>query len=94
MEEDALIKIVRVALLGGLADTLIGTLTVAEMLLYTAELKRPMTEQITKKKEAVDALLEDLGLTPCKDTLIGDAMHRGISGGQARVLAMLRSYGL
>eukprot|EP00884_Botryococcus_braunii_P006506 jgi/Botrbrau1/15857/Bobra.40_1s0041.1 len=65
-------------------DTLIGTLTVSEMLLYTAELKRPMTEKIAKKKEAVGALLEDLGLTPCKDTLIGDAMHRGISGGQAK----------
>jgi hypothetical protein len=51
--------------------------------MYTAELKRPMSEKISKKKEAVGALLEDLGLTPCKDTLIGDSMHRGISGGQA-----------
>lgn len=66
----------------GAADTLIGSLTVTEMLMYTAELKRPMTEHISKKREAVSALLEDLGLTTCRDTLIGDSMHRGISGGQ------------
>jgi ATP-binding cassette subfamily G (WHITE) protein 2 len=66
----------------GFADTLLGSLTVAEMLMYTANLKRPMHEEMEKKKHAVDALLVDLGLTSCSNTLIGSPMARGISGGE------------
>ena len=29
----------------------------------------------------VDSIIEELGLTACKDTLIGDDSVRGISGG-------------
>lgn len=43
-------------------DTLLGTLTVEEMLMYTAELKCPMSEPRADKKERVEALLMDLGL--------------------------------
>lgn len=35
-------------------DTLLGILTVEEMLLYTAELKRPIKESLQSKREAVD----------------------------------------
>ncbi len=55
-----------------------------EMLLYTAELKRPLSESLASKREAVDALIEDLNLGSCRRTRIGNALHRGISGGQAR----------
>ena len=55
-----------------------------EMLLYTAELKRSLGESLASKREAVDALIEDLGLVACRGTRIGNAMHRGISGGQVR----------
>uniref|UniRef100_A0A7S0ULM3 ABC transporter domain-containing protein n=1 Tax=Polytomella parva TaxID=51329 RepID=A0A7S0ULM3_9CHLO len=65
-------------------DTLIGSLTVYEMLMYTAELKRPMSEPIEKKREAVDTLLERMGLSVCRDVKIGGAMEKGISGGQAK----------
>ncbi len=34
-------------------DTLLGDLTVREMLLYTAELKRPTSESLESKKEKV-----------------------------------------
>ncbi len=36
-------------------DTLLGDLTVREMLLYTAELKRPVSESLQEKKEKVGA---------------------------------------
>jgi hypothetical protein len=44
----------------------VDTLTVAEMLLYTAELKRPMAEPLESKKAAVEALLEKLALAGCR----------------------------
>jgi ATP-binding cassette subfamily G (WHITE) protein 2 len=67
-------------------DTLIGSLTVEEMLMYTAYLKRPVTEGRDSKQQAVDELLEQLGLTRCKDVKIGDNMQKGISGGQVSLL--------
>jgi hypothetical protein len=46
------------------------------MLLYTAELKRPMTEPYEKKVEIVDRFIELLALEACKDVLIGNPLHR------------------
>lgn len=37
-------------------------------------------------KLKVDAVLSWLGLTQCQNTLVGDAMIRGISGGEKRRL--------
>ncbi|GFR47309.1 hypothetical protein Agub_g8996 [Astrephomene gubernaculifera] len=65
-------------------DTLLGTLTVYEMLLYTAELKRSIKESLEDKKQAVEELLEKLALQRCRDVKIGNAMAKGISGGQAK----------
>ena len=50
--------------------------------MYTAELKRPMQECRFSKRKAMNALIEDLGLDGCCNTLIGNSMSRGISGGQ------------
>lgn len=41
-------------------------LTVEEMLLYTAELKRPLSEPLQDKKAAVGELLNKLALTDCR----------------------------
>jgi hypothetical protein len=65
-------------------DTLIPTLTVGEMLLYTAELKRSMSEPLSSKQEAVAELLKKLALEGCKDVVVGSAFLKGISGGQAK----------
>lgn len=65
-------------------DTLLDILTVREMLLYTAEMKRPVEEPISVKEAVVDKYIEVLGLEVCKDTKIGNNMNRGISGGQAK----------
>jgi ATP-binding cassette, subfamily G (WHITE), member 2 len=48
------------------ADTLVDSLSVREMLLYTAELKRPMGEPLAAKRAAVEVLLGKLALTGCK----------------------------
>ncbi|PSC74385.1 P-loop containing nucleoside triphosphate hydrolase isoform B [Micractinium conductrix] len=65
-------------------DTLLGTLTVEEMLMYTAELKRPTSHSHAQKKKAVEELVELLALEGCRNVLIGSAMNKGISGGQAK----------
>jgi len=67
------------------ADTLVDVLTVEEMLMYTAELKRPIKEQKSSKKAAVDGLIDDLGLDGCRNVKIGNSMNRGISGGQVEI---------
>ena len=54
------------------------------MLLYTAELKRPMSEPLAAKRAAVDKVLKALALTECRDVKIGNALNKGISGGQAK----------
>lgn len=51
-----------------------------EMLIYTAELKIPITTSLDEKKERVEALLKDLALVKCRNTVIGNALSRGISG--------------
>ena len=65
-------------------DTLLGILTVEEMLLYTAELKRPMSEPLDSKQAAVEEVLAALALTPCRAVRIGNPLTKGISGGQAK----------
>ena len=65
-------------------DTLIGVLTVEEMLMYTAELKRPMSEGRASKQSAVHTILKKLSLETCRDVKIGNALSKGISGGQAK----------
>ncbi|GBF88373.1 hypothetical protein Rsub_01085 [Raphidocelis subcapitata] len=65
-------------------DTLVDTLTVFEMLMYTAALKRPRTEGRAAKLAAAEALIGKLALEICRDTRIGSALKRGISGGQAK----------
>ena len=67
-------------------DTLIAALTAREMLLYTAELKRPMQESLSSKESAVDQLLRDLGLFEARDVLVGSPMVKGLSGGQSKRL--------
>ena len=50
--------------------------------MYTAELKCPVNEPKHEKQARVKVLLEELALSDCANTVIGDALARGISGGQ------------
>jgi hypothetical protein len=52
------------------------------MLLYTAELKRPLSEEQSIKRAAVDQIIQNLGLERCANVVIGKSGTGGISGGQ------------
>lgn len=67
-----------------LADTLVPNLTVKEMLMYTCEMKSPVSEGLESKRARVDQAIQALGLQPCSDVLIGGYARRGISGGQLK----------
>ena len=61
-----------------------ATATPREALIFSALLRLPAEttkEHITK---LVNHLLEELGITECADTLIGNIMIKGISGGQKK----------
>ena len=64
-------------------DLLMGTLTVRETLTYAARIRVPGLSS-AQRKELVDDLLAELGMTKAADTFIGDWSLRGISGGQKR----------
>ncbi|EFN56558.1 hypothetical protein CHLNCDRAFT_10394, partial [Chlorella variabilis] len=65
-------------------DTLLGMLTPAEMLMYTAELKQPRGMPRADKAAAVADLVRRLGLQRCQHTVIGSVLRRGISGGESK----------
>eukprot|EP01026_Neomeris_dumetosa_P044309 TRINITY_DN37288_c0_g1_i5.p1 TRINITY_DN37288_c0_g1~~TRINITY_DN37288_c0_g1_i5.p1 ORF type:complete len:593 (-),score=52.46 TRINITY_DN37288_c0_g1_i5:42-1727(-) len=65
-------------------DTLISQLTVREMLMYTAELKRSQSESKQQKEQIVTEVIRKLALKVCENITIGSALQRGISGGQAK----------
>lgn len=65
-------------------DLLCPTQTPREALLFSASLRLPKSVPLSEKKAMVEKMLEDLGLTKCADTYIGDDMIRGISGGEKK----------
>jgi len=65
-------------------DTLLGELTVDQMLMYTAEMKLPRSLQKEDKRKRVDSVISQLRLEKCRNTVIGNVLRRGISGGQAK----------
>jgi ATP-binding cassette subfamily G (WHITE) protein 2 len=65
-------------------DTLVGELTVENMLRYTAELKLPGSVTKAEREARVEEVIHMLNLESCRKTVIGSALSRGISGGQAK----------
>eukprot|EP00271_Cylindrocystis_brebissonii_P015736 TRINITY_DN38726_c0_g1_i1.p1 TRINITY_DN38726_c0_g1~~TRINITY_DN38726_c0_g1_i1.p1 ORF type:complete len:608 (+),score=94.63 TRINITY_DN38726_c0_g1_i1:275-2098(+) len=65
-------------------DALFPMLTVRETLLFSARLRLPNTMSFAEKKERVEGLIQELGLSSCADTAIGNAEVRGVSGGERR----------
>jgi ABC-type multidrug transport system ATPase subunit len=59
-------------------------LTVFENLLYSARLRLPSSVSLAEKTKIVERIIQQLGLQNCKDTRIGDAENRGISGGERK----------
>lgn len=65
-------------------DTLIGTLTVREMISYSARLRLPDKMSREEKQALVEGTITEMGLQDCADTVIGNWHLRGISGGEKR----------
>ncbi len=65
-------------------DIVYPGLTVRESLRYTAQLRSPDSASSRDLDRRVDAVIASLGLGPIQHSLIGDAVERGISGGERK----------
>ena len=66
------------------SPSLIANLTAEELLLYTAALQRPASEDPSARKAEVARLMEKLGLLGRKDVVVGGALTKGLSGGETK----------
>ncbi|XP_052116848.1 ABC transporter G family member 9-like isoform X2 [Arachis duranensis] len=66
-------------------DVLYPHLTVTETLIFTARLRLP-SSRFTKEEKIMQAknVIDQLGLTECKDSMIGGPCLRGVSGGERK----------
>ncbi|GAB4846341.1 ABC transporter G member 9 [Ancistrocladus abbreviatus] len=65
-------------------DILYEHLTVTETLIYTALLRLPNTLTKEEKVMHAEAVISQLGLTKCKNSIIGGPFLRGVSGGERK----------
>lgn len=65
-------------------DVLFSMLTVWETLITAAELRLPSQIPQQRKIELVNSIIQELGLSKARDTPIGSALVRGISGGERK----------
>ncbi|KAF9685108.1 hypothetical protein SADUNF_Sadunf03G0020000 [Salix dunnii] len=65
-------------------DILYPHLTVTETLLFTALLRLPKTLTRDEKAQHVERVMAELGLSRCRNSMIGGPLFRGISGGEKK----------
>jgi ABC-type multidrug transport system ATPase subunit len=65
-------------------DVHMATLTVEETLRFSADCQMPAGVSSKVKAERVEAILQLLGLKHRADTVVGDALLRGVSGGEKK----------
>ncbi|KAA8521077.1 hypothetical protein F0562_011770 [Nyssa sinensis] len=65
-------------------DVLYPHLTVTETLLFTALLRLPNSLSRDEKVQHVERVITELGLTRCRNSMIGGPLVRGISGGEKK----------
>ncbi|CAN8273681.1 unnamed protein product [Cochlearia groenlandica] len=65
-------------------DALYPNLTVTETLVFTALLRLPNSFKTQEKIKQAEAVVTELGLERCKDTIIGGPFLRGVSGGERK----------
>ncbi|XP_057481035.1 ABC transporter G family member 14-like [Actinidia eriantha] len=69
-------------------DVLYPHLTVTETLLFTALLRLPNSLTRDDKVQHVERVITELGLTRCRNSMIGGPLFRGISGGEKKRLSI------
>ncbi|KAG9142660.1 hypothetical protein Leryth_005424 [Lithospermum erythrorhizon] len=65
-------------------DVLYPHLTVYETLMFTALLRLPQSLSKEDKERHVEHIIAELGLTKCRNSMIGGPLFRGISGGEKK----------
>jgi len=65
-------------------DTFFTNLTVRETLTYSAYLRLPGTLSFKEKRQRVEDVIQELGLSKCANTIIGGHFVRGVSGGERK----------
>ena len=65
-------------------DIIFPQLTVFESLYFTAKLRLPPDTRDEEIREKIDDILEKLEIQQTRDVIIGDAVKKGISGGQRK----------
>ncbi|CAF1465031.1 unnamed protein product, partial [Adineta steineri] len=65
-------------------DLLNGYLTVEETLMYTAKLRLPRAFTDKQRKERVEDVMTDLGLSHVYNVIVGTPLKKGISGGERK----------
>ena len=55
-------------------DVVMGTLTVRENFMFSANLRRPRSETHKEKKQKVEETIVELGLTKCADSRVSHVM--------------------
>ncbi|KAK9064643.1 hypothetical protein SSX86_016025 [Deinandra increscens subsp. villosa] len=65
-------------------DVLYPHLTVIETLSYAALLRLPKTLTRDEKLQQAEIIVTELGLTSCRDSIIGGPLIRGVSGGERK----------
>lgn len=69
-------------------DLFVPTLSVRETVLFAARMRLPALMNDAEREQRTDDALDAMGLTHVRDTLVGDAANKLISGGQRRRLGI------
>ncbi|KAK5665662.1 hypothetical protein QVD99_007310 [Batrachochytrium dendrobatidis] len=69
-------------------DVFMPTMTVREVLEFSAALRLPESLTRIERQQRVDEVLEELGLSHIQNSRVGNSMKRGISGGEKRRLSI------
>ncbi|XP_067672011.1 broad substrate specificity ATP-binding cassette transporter ABCG2-like isoform X3 [Haliotis asinina] len=65
-------------------DVVMGTLTVRENLQFSAALRLSRSVSVKERNDRIDNVIQELGLSSCANTKVGNEFMRGVSGGERR----------